>query len=119
VSKGLGSFLQEANKELYDAKVEPIEFSELEKNGFKVEWAWRGKELIVHVYRAKNVKWSLDYAKRLYALMDEHAPGEEREVGYEDMVDSWYIKSPDYASGKLNPRIPARKLCETILEDIS
>ena len=119
MSKGLGSFLQEANKDLYDAKVAPIEFSEIEKNGFKVEWAFKGADLIIHIYRAPNVKWSLDYAKRLYALMDEYASGESREVGYEDMVDSWYVKSPNYASSSLDPKIPARRLCEKILGNIS
>ena len=118
IEGGMGSFLQDANKDIYGAKIEPLTFHDVEKNGFKVEWALKGADLIIHIYRARNAKWSLNYAKLLYALMDKHAPGESRDIGYEDMVDSWYIKSDGYASGKLDPNITARKLCEKVLNEL-
>jgi hypothetical protein len=113
-----GSFLQEANSELYGTKISAIEFEERVGNFLKIEWAFRGEELIVHIYKAEGVKWPLTYAKLLYALMDKHASGEKREVGYEDMVDSWYIKSPGYGSGKLNAKMAAKGLCKKILSDL-
>lgn len=119
IQGGMGDFLRDANQDLYGASVEPLTFYEVEKNGFKVEWAMKGPELIIHIYRAPNARWSLDYAKRLYALMDKHASGEKRDIGYEDMVDSWYIKLENYASGKLDPNLPARKLCETVLGELA
>lgn len=112
-------FLSEATADVSGAKIQPVIFEALEKDGFKVEWALKGTTLIVHIYKAQNVKWTLNYAKRLYALMDEHASGEMRDIGYEDMVDSWYIKSEEYSSGKLDPNISAKTLCGRILDELA
>ena len=119
MSKDLfGSFLQEANRAEYGSKITTVEFEEHIGNTLKIEWAFRGDDLIVHIYKADGVKWPLTYAKLLYALMDKHAGGEKREVGYEDMVDSWYIKSPGYGSGKLNSKLAAKGLCKKRLSEL-
>jgi hypothetical protein len=112
-----GNFLQEMNKDLYGSKVEQIEFTEMSSGGMRIEWACVGDDLKIHIF--KRGKWPLTYAKDLYALMDKHAAGEERDIGYETLVDSWYIVSKSYSSGKLNPEISAEKLCQNLLNDLS
>jgi hypothetical protein len=115
-----GSFLQEANKsDLYDSKIQAVEFNEIEGPNLKIEWGLKGDELIIHLYKPARAHWDLGLAKKLYTLMDAHAPGEDREVGYEDMVDSWYIKCSDFASGKLSPKKVAEVLCSKLLTELT
>ena len=115
-----GSFLQEAGKnDLYDTKIKAVEFREMEAPNLKLEWVLKGDELIVHLYKPERAHWDLGLAKRLYALMDEHATGENRDIGYEDIVDSWYIKSEDFTSGKLSPDKAAETLCSKLLKALT
>ncbi len=114
-----GSFLQEANEDVYDKKVEAVKFYEVEAPGLKIEWALKGEELIIHLYKAPRAQWSLArYPKKLYELMDEFAKGESREIGYEDIVDSWYIKSEGFVSGKLDSNKAAEVLCKKLLNGL-
>ena len=115
-----GSFLQEAGKnDIYDAKIKAVEFHEVEGPNLKVEWGLKGDELIIHLYKPTRAQWDLGLAKKLYSLMDKHAPGESRDIGYEDIVDSWYIKSENFISGKLNPGKAAEAVCKKLLESLT
>jgi hypothetical protein len=115
-----GSFLQDANKDdIYDTKIRAVEFSEIEGTNLKVEWGLKGDELIIHLYKPSRAQWDLSLVKKLYALMDEHAPAESRDIGYEDMVDSWYIKVENFTSGKLSASKAAEALCKKLLESLT
>ena len=113
----IGSLLTDAHDDLYGSKITALEFHEVTNKGFKVEWTFRDDDLVIHLY-SRN-KWPFDYVKKLYPLMDELAAGESRDIGYEDLPDSWYIISKDFGSGKLYPEAIGEKLCRDLLKRLS
>jgi len=113
-----GSFLQEAMGEHYGDKVSEIVFKEMVDGLMRIEWTIVGDDLKIHLYR--NGKWPLHYSRqKLYPLMDKHAPGEERDIGYEDMPNSWYIICKGYSTSKLNPEMSAEILCQKLLASLA
>jgi len=112
-----GSLLTESHEDLYNKKVSVVDFQKLTKKNLMVEWALKGDDLIIHLYTSG--KWPFNYAKRLYGLMDKHAPGENRDIGYEDLPNSWYILSKGYVNNKLSPESMAKELCSKILDILS
>lgn len=113
----IGNLLTDAHEELYGSKVTALKFNDVEKNGFRVEWTFRDDDLVIHLY--SRDKWPMNYARTLYPLMDKFAAGEDRDIGYEDLPDSWYIISKDFSSGKLMPEAVAKKLCQDLLNSLS
>ena len=114
-----GRFLQETHNDIYGAGVHALTFDERTKNPIRIEWALDGDTLKIHLFRTDTSKWSLDYAKSLHALWDELAPGEEANIGYEDIVDSWFILSDGYGQGKIDPDIASKHLCQQLLDRLT
>lgn len=120
MEKNLGSLLTESHEELYGKKISVVDFKKKQKGDILIEWAVsapKDDDLIVHIFSAG--KWPLNYAKLLYALMDELAPGEERDIGYEDLPNSWYILSRNFVKNKLSPDAVAEKLCKDLLNKLA
>ena len=119
MGKAYDSFLQEATEDLEGGAVKALEFTQSEKFPLRLEWVLDGTTLKIHLFRFPKWKWPFDYAKTLYTLMDDLAAGEDRDIGYDDIPDSWYIISKNFAEGRLSKVSAAEHLCQSLLNRLT